>query len=170
MIDEAFTPGVCAAGGEMSADVPATDPFCRWIEQFARDGMATGCGGGNFCPDNPVSRKQLAVALEKSMRGTATWSPGQGSTVVAPPAGPTATSVDNVNVVGLYTSITIGADGLPIISYFDDTADSLKVAHCNDVACTGQDETINTVDDPANIVGLYLHYDRRRRPADHQLL
>ena len=37
----------------------------------------------------------------------------------------------------------------------DETAYGLKVAKCNDVACAGADETITTVDDPANWWGAY---------------
>jgi hypothetical protein len=63
------------------------------------------------------------------------------------------TTVDDpANTVGLWTSITIGADGLPVISYFDDTADALKVAHCGNASCSAGN-TITTVDDPANNVG-----------------
>ena len=51
------------------------------------------------------------------------------------------------NIVGRATSIAIGSDGFPIISYHDDTAEALKVAHCNDLSCAGGDETISTVDD-----------------------
>jgi hypothetical protein len=35
----------------------------------------------------------------------------------------------------MFTSITIGADGLPIISYFRDTNADLKVAHCSKQGC-----------------------------------
>jgi hypothetical protein len=62
---EAFAPEACSAGGETFTDVPASDPFCRWIEQLARDGITQGCGGGRFCPDGPVTRRQLAMALEQ---------------------------------------------------------------------------------------------------------
>ena len=62
---------------------------------------------------------------------------------------------DAVNQVGYYTSIAIGDDGLPVISYHDNTAYALKVAKCNDAACSGGDETITTVDDPVNFVGVY---------------
>jgi hypothetical protein len=34
-----------------------------------------------------------------------------------------------------YPSITIGADGLPVISYMEGTNAKLKVAHCGDTAC-----------------------------------
>ncbi len=60
------------------------------------------------------------------------------------------TTIDSAGVVGSYTSITIGADGLPVISYFDITNSSLKVAHCDDVACTSASTT--TVDS-AGVVG-----------------
>jgi hypothetical protein len=67
----------------------------------------------------------------------------------------TITTVDGlVNDVGAWTSLAIGSDGSPVISYFDSTAGALKVAKCNDPSCSGGDETISTVDNPANQVGL----------------
>ncbi len=67
----------------------------------------------------------------------------------------TITTVDDpANVVGAFTSIAIGSDGLPVISYRDSTADALKVAQCANAACTGA-ATITTVDDPANVVGMH---------------
>ena len=36
----------------------------------------------------------------------------------------------------MYTSVTVGADGLPFISYRDTTNTDLKVAHCSNVSCT----------------------------------
>jgi len=56
----------------------------------------------------------------------------------------TKTAIDSTDIVGKYTSITIGTDGLPIISYYDDTHDDLKVAHCDNVTCTSA--TTNTLD------------------------
>jgi len=38
---------------------------------------------------------------------------------------------DSEGDVGLYTAITIGADGLPILSYHDDTNGNLNVGHCH---------------------------------------
>jgi hypothetical protein len=43
--------------------VPASSPFCRWIEELARRGVVAGCGGGNYCPTMPVAREQMAVFL-----------------------------------------------------------------------------------------------------------
>ena len=47
----------------------------------------------------------------------------------------TITTVDSTGNVGQYTSVTVGADGLPVISYYDDTNDDLKVAHCSNRLC-----------------------------------
>ena len=70
--------------------------------------------------------------------------------------GDTITTVDaSANNVGLWTSLALGADGFPVISYYDDTDDALKVAKCDDVACAPGGETITTVDDPGNDVGKY---------------
>ena len=55
----------------------------------------------------------------------------------APRAG-TITTVDNPadgHLVGLLPSIAIGADGLPIISYYDDTGHAVKVAKCWTADC-----------------------------------
>ena len=51
-------------------------------------------------------------------------------------AGNTLTTVDSAGSVGTFTSITIGADGLPVISYSDATNGDLKVAHCSNRYCT----------------------------------
>jgi hypothetical protein len=45
------------------ADVPASSPFRRWIEELARRGVVTGCGGGNYCPTAAVTRERMAVFL-----------------------------------------------------------------------------------------------------------
>ena len=54
-----------AAAG-LFGDVPAIDPFAAWIEELARRGITSGCGGGNFCPEDPNTRGQMAVFLGKT--------------------------------------------------------------------------------------------------------
>jgi hypothetical protein len=60
-VDPTFTPPAC--GTPMFIDVPASSPFCRWIEELVRRGVVTGCGGGNYCPTAAVSREQMSVFL-----------------------------------------------------------------------------------------------------------
>ena len=38
--------------------------------------------------------------------------------------------------VGLFTSVTVGADGLGLITYWDALGADLKAAHCSDQACS----------------------------------
>lgn len=44
-------------------DVPITYWAAAWIKQLAAEGVTQGCGNGNYCPDSPVSRAQMAVFL-----------------------------------------------------------------------------------------------------------
>jgi hypothetical protein len=68
-------------------------------------------------------------------------------------SGVTRTIVDDPsNSVGSHTAIAIPEDGQPVISYYDNSAQALKVAKCANAACTGS-ATITTVDDPGNNVG-----------------
>jgi len=60
-LDPTFTPPAC--GTPMFNDVPASNPFCRWVEELARRAVVSGCGGGNYCPGNPVTREQMGVFL-----------------------------------------------------------------------------------------------------------
>lgn len=48
-----------------------------------------------------------------------------------------STTVDaSANRVGYFTSIAVGADGVPIVAHRDDTASELKISRCTDAACT----------------------------------
>jgi hypothetical protein len=51
-------PGVATFG-----DVPTNHPFFQYVEALAASGITAGCGSGNFCPDNPLTRGQMAVFL-----------------------------------------------------------------------------------------------------------
>jgi len=60
------------------------------------------------------------------------------------------TTLDGADAdVGKYTSLAIGTDGLPVISYYDVTNGGLKVAKCSDVSCSGA--TVRTLESGANI-------------------
>lgn len=37
-----------------------------WIAQLAAEGITAGCGGGNYCPNNSVTRAQMAVFLTRT--------------------------------------------------------------------------------------------------------
>jgi S-layer homology domain len=48
-------------------DVPASHAFYQFIEALAASGITAGCGNGNFCPDAPLTRGQMAVFLAKAL-------------------------------------------------------------------------------------------------------
>jgi hypothetical protein len=48
-------------------DVPTSHPFFQFIEALSESGITAGCGGGNYCPDNPLTRGQMAVFLAKAL-------------------------------------------------------------------------------------------------------
>jgi hypothetical protein len=64
----AYTPPACAGA---FADVPCPSQYANWIEQLATEGVTSGCGGGNYCPTDPVTRQQMAVFLLKTEHGSA---------------------------------------------------------------------------------------------------
>jgi hypothetical protein len=49
------------------SDVACPSPFADWIEMLAAYRVTAGCGSGNFCPDTPVTRGQMAVFLDKAL-------------------------------------------------------------------------------------------------------
>jgi S-layer family protein len=64
----AYAPPAC--GDPVFGDVPAADPFCPYIEELARRGVVSGCGGGDFCPEDAVTREQMAVFMLRTLDPT----------------------------------------------------------------------------------------------------
>ncbi len=67
------------ATGLLFTDVSADRFGAAWIEEFTLEGITSGCGDGKFCPDNPVTRAQVAVLLLRGKYGAAYTPPlGKG--------------------------------------------------------------------------------------------
>ena len=62
-----YTPPPCTG---TFPDVPCPSTFAPWIEALAAEGITGGCGGGNYCPQSPVRRDQMAVFLLKAEHGS----------------------------------------------------------------------------------------------------
>src|SRR6266536_1097520 len=72
----------CVPGQEMFNDVPASSPFCPFIEELVRRGITGGCGGGNYCPNSAVTRAQMAAFLVKVIGSEShTTDTGEANTV-----------------------------------------------------------------------------------------
>jgi len=48
-------------------DVPVGSTYHRFVEALYASGITAGCGGGNFCPNTPVTRGQMAVFLSAAL-------------------------------------------------------------------------------------------------------
>jgi hypothetical protein len=96
-----------------------------------------------------MSRKTLLVLGVGLLLGFGlTLSTGADETGLERP-GFALTTLDSAGDVGQDTSVTIGADGLGLISYHDVSNRNLKVAHCSDQACTAA--TLSTLDSAGEI-------------------
>lgn len=48
-------------------DVSTSHQFFQYIEALVDSGITSGCGGGAYCPDDPVTRGQMAVFLSRAL-------------------------------------------------------------------------------------------------------
>jgi hypothetical protein len=48
-------------------DVPTSDFGFQYVEALVAAGITGGCGNGNYCPDNPVTRRQMAIFIAKAL-------------------------------------------------------------------------------------------------------
>lgn len=54
-----------------------------FIETLAASAITSGCAGDNYCPENPVTRAQMAVFLERGIRGSDYVPPAASGTIFA---------------------------------------------------------------------------------------
>jgi hypothetical protein len=47
------------------SDVPVSHPFFREVEALSASAVTLGCGGGQYCPDSPVTRGQMAAFMAR---------------------------------------------------------------------------------------------------------
>ncbi len=69
--------------GTIFNDVPVGSFAAAWIEELYNLGVTGGCGNGNYCPDDPVTRAQMAVFLLKTLLGSDYVPPPASGTIFA---------------------------------------------------------------------------------------
>jgi predicted outer membrane repeat protein len=73
----AYTPPN-VAGNTGFDDVPPDHWAAAWIKQLAAEGITSGCGSSNYCPDFAVTRDQMAVFLLRAKHGSG-YTPPEGT-------------------------------------------------------------------------------------------
>ena len=53
--------------GAAFLDVPETNIFYTFIGKLSARGVTLGCGAGNYCPDQPVTREQMAAFIIRAL-------------------------------------------------------------------------------------------------------
>src|SRR4030095_11635208 len=100
-----YTPPPCVG---TFPDVPCPSNFANWIEALAAEGITGGCGGGNYCPQNPVRRDQMAVFLLKAEHGSTYTPPGCAGTFPDVPC--PSQFADSIEQLAAH-QITVGCGG-----------------------------------------------------------
>ncbi|WP_457674015.1 S-layer homology domain-containing protein [Thiolapillus sp.] len=49
------------------SDVPTSHQFFQYVEALADSGITSGCSASQYCPDDPVTRGQMAVFLSRAL-------------------------------------------------------------------------------------------------------
>ncbi|MEX0879784.1 MAG: S-layer homology domain-containing protein [Thermoanaerobaculia bacterium] len=97
--------GICLAPAPCAglfADVSCASPFADWIEALSAEGITGGCGGGNYCPQDPVRRDQMAPLLLKALHGAGYVAPScTGVFLDAPCPGPFTDWIEQLAAEGI---------------------------------------------------------------------
>src|SRR6266404_1744940 len=93
--------------GAAFLDVAPANPFYTDIGKLSARGITVGCGGGNYCPNDPVTRDQMAAFIIRSLGEFSPPTPASQRFADVPPANVFYNFVDRMAVLG----ITVGCGG-----------------------------------------------------------
>jgi ELWxxDGT repeat protein len=70
-----YTPKLWVVTDVFFQDVAPDHWAFSWVERLAKTGITGGCNQDSYCPEDPVTRAQIAVFLEKGMAFPSSFSP-----------------------------------------------------------------------------------------------
>lgn len=148
--------GAPTAGAQCAgfSDVPTTSGFCANVAWIKNRNITQGCAPGLYCPNDPVTRLQMAAFLNRlgdallpttcavgqvlKWNGTA-WAcaadAGTGGVGGGPGRRGLVDTLHGSAGTGEYASIAIGQDGLPLVAYYDQGNGDLRLLRCADAGC-----------------------------------
>jgi len=88
-------------------DVPSSSLYYAFIDRMAVLGITSGCGGGNYCPGDPVSREQMAAFIIRALGEPNPPTPQQPRFKDVPPSNSFYNFIDRMGALG----ITSGCGG-----------------------------------------------------------
>jgi len=99
-----------SATGTVFADVQSNAFAASWIEQMVDEGITAGCGGSNFCPNQSVTRAQMAVFLLRAKHGSSYTPPSASGTVFndVPPGSFAAAWIEQLVAEGITSGCGAG--------------------------------------------------------------
>ena len=82
-------------------DVPPGSPFYNEIGKLSARGVTLGCSTGNYCPNDSVTRDQMAAFIIRSLGEFSPPTPASQRFSDVPPASPFYNFVDRMAVLGI---------------------------------------------------------------------
>jgi hypothetical protein len=93
--------------GAQFNDVPVSNTFFNEIGKLSARGVTLGCGNGDFCPDQPVTRGQMAAFIIRALGDFNPPAPSSQRFADVPPSNPFYAFIDELAARG----ITLGCGG-----------------------------------------------------------
>ena len=87
-------------------DVPATHPYFPWIQKMKQLGITTGCSPTTYCPDDPVTRGQMAVFIMRGEFNQGLQDPNTPVLVWISPASASPGQMVTATIVGRNTNFS----------------------------------------------------------------
>jgi hypothetical protein len=85
-------------------DVPASHPYFPWTQKMKQLGITSGCSATTYCPDDPVTRGQMAVFIIRGEFNQGLQDPNTPVLVWANPASASPGQAVTVTVSGQNTN------------------------------------------------------------------
>jgi hypothetical protein len=115
-------------------------------------------GDSTNTPDPALGGPYTSIALDSSAHPVVSYlDAGIGLKILrcddpnCAPGGESISTPDSTTTGGQYTSLSLDSSGYPVVSYYDFAEGDLRILHCDDLGCTGDGESVNTLDDQGDV-------------------